>query len=378
MSAELRAAAAAIKPVPLQEYLRSRGWTLEEDRSAALGVVSYARDGVLVDVPQRQDFADYARRVAELLALLAEVEGRSALALVDELTQPAGDVLGVRVDSEQARSGTLPLVESLRLREGTKNLLLASAHSAIAPQAYFPRMSRTEAASLLASVREGQSQRGSFVARFIVPVEPAVGELPFGDDPFGRRVVKLLMRALEGVQRVRSLGAYDELLTMERQGVSGNLLAALAAMRGVIGAGALELSVSWARNREAPEQLPARVVFPAEALEGLDAVADQMKSRAQTKAFAVEGYVTRLDRPAGQTDGPGDVVLVPSDDDELRRVSVHLGAASYTEAIRAHQNGELVRVVGTLEKQGRRWVLSDATGFEIVPSSVDDEREASE
>src|SRR5690606_18521140 len=105
----------------------------------------YARDGLSVDVPQRTDYADYPRRVAELLGLLADVEHKSPLVLADELIQPAGDVLGVRVDSEVARSGTLPLLDSIRLREGTKSLLLASAHSAITPQAYFPRMSRADA-----------------------------------------------------------------------------------------------------------------------------------------------------------------------------------------------------------------------------------------
>jgi hypothetical protein len=378
VSAELRDAARAIKPVPLQEYLRSRGWRLDKDLSEESGVVLYAHDGLVVDVPQRTEFADYARRVAEVLSLVADVEQRSPLALVEELIQPAGDVLGVRVDSEIARSGTLPLLDSIRVREGTKNLILASAHSAITPQAYFPRMSRGDAATLLASVREGQNQRGSFVARFIVPVEPAVGEqVPMDDesfDPFGRQVVKLLMRALDGVHRVRSLGAYDDLLSMEGQGVSGNLLAALAAMRTAIGAGSLELSMSWARNRKPPENVPSRVEFPAEALHGLDAVAEKMRGRAQTKGFELEGYVTTLKRPAAEVDTAGDVDIVPSGDDarELSKVSVHLASEPYKEAIAAHRNGELVRVVGTLSKKGRRWILTDASGFERAPAGPDE------
>lgn len=376
MSTDLREVARAIKPVPLQEYLRSRGWTVEEDLSEKIGVVVYARDGLSVDVPQRTDYADYPRRVAELLGLLADVEHKSPLVLADELIQPAGDVLGVRVDSEVARSGTLPLLDSIRLREGTKSLLLASAHSAITPQAYFPRMSRADAAALLASVREGQNQRGSFIARFIVPVEPAVGQQNLlEEDPFGRRVMRLLMRALDGVHRVRSLGAYDELLSMEKEGVSGNLLAALSAMRGAIGAGSLEVSVSWARNRKPPEKLAAKVHFPAEALDGLDAVVEQMRSRAQTKGFRLGGYVTKLSRPPGEADAPGDIVLVPSGPDaaELRQVSVHLDAEDYKEAIVAHQSGCPVQVVGTLQKQGRRWVLGDASGFERLPAADDDD-----
>ena len=383
MKDELLQAAWSIKPVPLQEYLRSRGWRTEPGKLPT-GVAPYVNDehpGIVLDVLSDTSFADYGKRVAETLALLADIEDKSPLALAEEINQPAGDVLDVRVDSEKTRSFTLPLVDSIRLREGAKNLLLAAAHSAISPQGYFPRMSRAEATQLLASVREGQNRGGSFIARFIVPVEPAIGVQSSlsEEEPFSRRVMTLLMKALEKVHRVRSLGAYDELLSMEGEGVSGNLLAALALMRGSIDGGAVELSVSWARNRKQPERSVSHVRFSAEALEGLDAVADKMRDLTQTKAFQLEGWVARLARePASGPDAPGDIVLVPSGDDarELRRVYVHLDGEAYTEAIRAHQNESLVQVVGTLRKEGRRWVLSDASGFAIVgpPGAMPEER----
>lgn len=373
MKDELLQAAWSIKPVPLQEYLRSRGWrTVPGDFQT--GVAPYVNDehpGIVLDILNDTSFADYGKRVVETLSLLADIEEKSPLALAEEINQPAGDVLDVRVDSEKTRSFTLPLVDSLRLREGAKNLLLAAAHSAISPQGYFPRMSRAEATQLLASVREGQNRGGSFIARFIVPVEPSIGAQPplFEEEPFSRRVVKLLMQALDNVHRVRSLGAYDELLSMEGEGVSGNLLAALSLMRGSIDGGSVELSVSWARNRRQPEHSVSRVRFSAETLDGLDVVADRMRDLTQTKAFQLEGWVARLARePASGPDAPGDIVLVPSGDDtkELRRVYVHLDGEAYAEAIRAHQNENLVQVVGTLRKEGRRWVLSDAAGFEVV------------
>jgi hypothetical protein len=114
------------------------------------------------------------------------------------------------------------------------------------------------------------------------------------------------------------------------------------------------------------------VQFPAEALDGLDAVAEKMKGLAQTKGFDVVGYVTRLDRPA-DVDAEGDVVLVPIGDDtgDVRRISVHLSAEDYNEAIAAHQTGVPVHVVGTLRKSGRRWFLSHASGFERIPDESD-------
>ena len=373
MNIDLSRSVAAVKPGVFQEFLRSRGWTLKEDRSNQYGIAVYEREGVVLDVPLHQDYADYARRMVEVLIPLAEIEQVSPLALLDDLARPAGDVLAVCVQSELAAAGTIPLIDSLRFREGTKNLLLAAAHSTIHPSPYFPRMSRSEAIELLAAVHEGQSLRGSFVARFIVPVEPVVGTQPL-EDPFGRRVTKRLMCALESVRRVRALGAYDDLLSMHTDGVSGNLLAALALMRPPGGAGTLELSMAWARNRNVPVGIASSVRLPDEALVGLESVAEAMRSKVQARGFEVSGYVSKLERRPGEADAPGDVVIVPISGDaaDMKSVFVHLDAESYNEAIWAHESGSLVRVVGTLGKDGRRWTLNQASGFEIVPGEESD------
>jgi hypothetical protein len=143
-------------------------------------------------------------------------------------TVGAGHVSRPKVDIQ------LPLLDALRVREATRNMLLAAAHSTLSPQAFFPRMSRSDATQLLATVQEGQTQRGCFVSRFIVPVEPAVAQSAlFGEpeEPYGRHVVRLLMHALEHVRQVRARGELDPLISSEKEGVSGNLLAALATVR---------------------------------------------------------------------------------------------------------------------------------------------------
>jgi hypothetical protein len=91
----------SISPVSLQESLRSRGWELKEDLSEQWFVL-YERGGVMVDVPLNPDFADYARRVGEVVAVVAHVENVTVRALVDALTQPVGDAH--RNDSEIPRT----------------------------------------------------------------------------------------------------------------------------------------------------------------------------------------------------------------------------------------------------------------------------------
>jgi hypothetical protein len=373
MNPQQRALCQAIRPVSLQEYLRSRGWLLKDDLSAR-GVVVYERDGVVVDVPLKPEYADYPRRVAEVLDPVAQLEGTSVATLVDDLLQPVGDVLAVRVCSDVTAAGTLPLEDAIRIRQGTKALLLAAAHSAVSAQAFFPRMSRTNAVALVSSVQEGQSHHGSVIARFIVPVEPAVGQMSYLEDPYGRKVMRLLLQALEAVRRVRSLGDYDPLLAMAKEGVRANLLSALASMAPPGKSGAVELSVDWARNRARPGGALSSVRFVSEALAGLDAVAEAMKGQTTTAGFEVEGYVTRLARAPGEANAPGEIIVVPTAGDsvDFARVSAELDAASYEKAILAHKNGDAVRVVGTLAKIGRRWMLREASGFAAITAGAVD------
>ena len=77
-----------IAPSVLQEYLRNRGWSLAEDLSAE-GLVIYRSGDELVEVPLRQDFADYARRIAEVVEPVAVLQKMRPHALVEQLLEPA-------------------------------------------------------------------------------------------------------------------------------------------------------------------------------------------------------------------------------------------------------------------------------------------------
>lgn len=371
MNVDLREVLRAISPVALQARLRNRGWELNEVQSTKARAV-YERDGQALDVPLHTEYGDYVRRLEEVVGPLARLENVPLMTLIDELTQPEGDVLALRMHSDSTAKGTVPLEGAIRMREAAKTLILASAHSAMRPQAWFSRMARTEPVALLAAVQEAQTQRGSFTARFIVPVEPEIGQQTF-DEPLGRRAMTVLVRALDAVHRVRSLGAYDELLTMEKQGVSGNLLSALSSLSPPGGAGMLEVSVAWSQNRRPPEGVVSSVRFSGESLVGLNAVAEAMRGQAKARDFEVVGYVTRLARHERDT-GPGEVVIVPTEGEArevARTVVVELDAAAYEAAIEAHRVGATVQVSGTLQRVGRRWQLSDASDFQVLEVDTD-------
>lgn len=165
-----------LRPDDVQRYLRGRGWRPIDDPRATVAAYASARGDEVV-VPLDRTLGDYARRLGELVDTVSRSEGRAPGEVLEELSLPPGDALSFRVRSDLVSSGTIPVLDSLRLREGQKNLLLAAAHSALVPQRYFPRLGRAEPTELLAQCREGQTARGSYVTTLLVPVAPAVGEL---------------------------------------------------------------------------------------------------------------------------------------------------------------------------------------------------------
>src|SRR5205807_5516419 len=101
-----------------------------------------------------------------------------------------------------------------------RKALLAASCSAVQPQTFHPRLSRTEAEQLLQACRLGQTERGSFTAVIACPIDavgpqallpklmplfegqtgPVAGagaEPPLvSPEPFTRRTTSLLMRSV--------------------------------------------------------------------------------------------------------------------------------------------------------------------------------------
>lgn len=357
---------AELRPDEVQAYLRSRGWSpMADPRDSA--VVYASADGDEVVVPVVRALGDYARRFGELVETLAAVEKRPIQEVLEDLSLPSGDLLAFRVRSDLVISGTIPLLDAISIREAQKNLVLAAAHSVVEPRRYFPRMGRAEPMALLAACREAQTSRGSYITNLVVPVEPAIGRLPL-EDPYGRRVTRLLMQTLSAVQQrlVRADG--EGLLREPPRGLSYNFLAALAEMRPAGEQSSLDVSVRWSRGRAEPDA-PARASFNAAQFETMRAVAVALREEAPATC-EIEGYVARLSRQGDQPLAEGEVVVLTLLGEHAAEARVHLvlSAEDYrNRAMPAHAEGRRVRVSGVLKRDGRLWILAAPTGFEVLP-----------
>src|SRR5262249_28672218 len=125
-------------------------------------------------LPLRRELGEYIPRMADAVVALAVVERRSPLEVLNDLSGPPSDVLRLRVSAPDATLGNLPLDQGLQLLRGGCDMLLSAACSAIRPQAFHREMSLKQPNDFIKSCRLGQTERGSFVAKIITPVPPAL------------------------------------------------------------------------------------------------------------------------------------------------------------------------------------------------------------
>jgi hypothetical protein len=386
MSARNLPGVGAIRPGDLSAYLLGAGWTRVGDDP--WGAAIFTRTVAVPPDPEDKDLppweevrvrvlsdtslSDYDQRMGEVVDRLAQVEGRPALLVLNDLLLPPADIARFRVHGEGMASGAVSLLAGVRLRQAIGQLVLAAAHSALQPRSHHPRLSLGPAMELLHRCVEGPYERSSFVASVVVPVPPAIGS-ELDEDPYPRRVTRVLMEGLQAAAQAVEQGNPGSLLDLSARGVSANFLEALSELAPPSDRAVVEATVSWSRTRPTPATTPARVQLRAESFSAFAEAARVLRARRVVPGTELVGFVVSVSRPDNDLTQPGTVMLACDLDgvEGPTKVRMTLPSSSYQQAVEAHARAGRVRATGTLYKSGRSWSLQDVSAFEALPSTDD-------
>lgn len=164
------AALRKISPSQITAYLRARGAKQVGtflDRAAiwALGEEEFL-------VPVAAEFADYAYRVADILAALERVEEHSQLEILDELHEVGFDVVGIGRFPKDETSEALGIMRAVDFLAHARDLLMAAACAASTRKACSPAERSQDAERFMQSVRLDKMEGYGFVVRLLAPVAP--------------------------------------------------------------------------------------------------------------------------------------------------------------------------------------------------------------
>ena len=364
----------SISPAQLMAYLRSKGARRIDEVSGKAVVWSYGDEELLVPLATR--FADYAARMADILAALEREEERSQLQILTDLQNSGFDVVRVRNVSEDTRTGTLNFMRSVDFVAQTRDLLLAAACSAATHKTSYPGRKPQDAERFMDSVRFGQTVQGSFVLQILSPVAPELrkqGSLldQTEDLPYERRVIPTLQSGLEAlntaVQQASNDTSLDHFQQAAPQGLTTNLCDALTGLYDSLKPQYIEFSISYSVNRQQTHPL-ARISVDAGYIPLIREASARIKDTEPEPEQIVRGLVTGL-----ESDNPREAGVIKIKDvmaSRPRLLLVALSGEDYTRALAAHAARKLVELTGTVTRSGRTLRLVVDSPLTIVEDNA--------
>jgi len=364
-----------VTPRAVRVYAEGLGWQRVEGVNGKIAVYKNPDSPLRqLIVPLDEQFDDYGVRTAEAIQRLAEFEKRPAKEILNHLLLPPADLLFLREVSSDAEGGNLRLDHAARVIDGTRKVLLSTAHSVLVPQPYHPRMSRGEAEDFLSRCRLGQTGRGSFVLTVACPLGLKADLLGPNGEPFSRRVTSLLMQSLGELSQAADRMQIENLAyTSRHPGISANLCESLLLLRPTGERSYLNITVCWSRallpeSRESKREVQLR----QEVFDVAEVLAPKLRSVPEPRIDRFIGFVDELrGQPLPDIGLPsGEVRFTLFDQGEEIRAKADLDEMYYSFAGHAHLASRVVSFKGVLERLPRLNRIRDVTDFKII--EVDD------
>lgn len=362
-----------VTPRAIRNYAAALGWLQVPGINGTISVY-HRPDSELhqLVVPLDESFDDYGESVAEAIRKLAAFENRSPIEVLNHILLPPSDVFRFSEIGPGTEAGTLPFQQAVEFLEGTRTMLLATAHSTLRPQAYHPRLSRAEAQQFVRRCRLGQTERGSFTFTVACPLDFLPGTQS-GSEPFGRQVTHSLVASLAGVAKETEENRVDELADPAKYPqLSANFLEAMLLLRPSDERSSLRVSVDWSKAVAPPDGTLKRkaVQLRQECFEAAEYLAPKLRAVPEPVLETFVGFVEVLRGQAGP-DGEmaGEVVFsITLDGGELIRARADLSASNYQTAGDAHLKHEPVYFRGYLIRAPRLNRVERVTDFRRLES----------
>ena len=370
----------AITPAALVAFARGEGWS----RAEAFGQhadVYHGADRTEIILPRTDQLGDYPLVVSRLLEIFAKTIERDELATYRDLIGADRDVVRVR-SARSEDDGSIQIDAGVEIVTQARDMLLAAACAARQPQPFYRAGSNREAIDYMRRVRLGQTEHGSFVVTLLAPVPPLLQpvQLPLNqawadldEEPMERMVTRRLMIALEASRTAAESVLSGDAEAFENavaSGVSANLCEAVAGL--IEQSQGLDISVTWARTRPAPEPY-RKIVFSKSDSEILREAARTFRLRQPKENVTLFGTVHKLKRGHDEPDGL--ITLKTLLDNKPQSVTALLDSANYSIAVQAHDAKSPLIVTGDLKRVGQRWKMENATVREPPADDSGDEGE---
>ena len=358
----------------LQTYLQSNQW-FEDGKIRSVATIWHRHQVEDAEVVLPFSYVkDFRQRVRDALIAIASFEKRDVFDVVGDVKRLFSNVIAVRVIHADTEEGTIPINDGVLLISKAKDLLSAAAQAVYAKRKHFFGPAPKDARTYLDTLLLGQTEIGSYVVNVIAPtqanlvVEQAVADPTTADAvPLSQAITWNLVKGLEALakasmtyKKMGDLRAFDDAVL---SGASANLCDALLGFSGEKHNRTFEITVTAAAGPMF-ESEPRKFEFDGKLIEVLEKVSGYYKDDYVLPDRVLTGHITKLVRPRDET--AGTITLDSILGDVERKVRVTLSGDDYHLAVIAHDNGQMVRVLGNVHVKPKTAELLNPKNFGVV------------
>jgi hypothetical protein len=369
----------SISPTAVRDFAKARGWkVLDEGLRHRLFVMSNPEwEHTQLVFPIDDTAPDLSEAVWEVARKLSEFSGESIETILNGMQQTWSDVLRFAIVSGRPNDQGIPLEFAASVLDGAQQLISSATHTALKPQLHHPRLSRSEAETVLKKSEFQQTEHGSFILKIACPVDAVEnqGMLPLeGDDSsLVRRATVIIdtaiSRIVEAIEKDAVENLVEEIKRETAPLISANLCEALTQFNDRDLENSLDFAVDWASSRPRRGSRPRSPVVRLQPnyFRFVSEIADALRALSEDEEDSFVGTVEKLHGEVGE-DGrrAGEVILnlFHPETNEIVRARAILNADQYDLAIQAHRESRnLIETTGKLSSGRQPRQLSNISQF---------------
>ena len=345
----------------LAAYLLRSGWKRSASRNDRWKAFTLAEDGrepIEVLLPAESRYVDTARRIAETLRTLEQIENRPIPDVAADIVGGNSDSLLIRL-AVPGRATSIPIAEASRQVRAIRNLITYSGCSELEPKAYYEQPSQA-ALNLLIGFDFCHTFEGSFGFEIVnVLAKPQQAQDLF-EAPIQRRMVERIARGMILLEQSSVSDDPAPLIQAYETAFNARMCDALTdiALDGQV---EFDLGIDWAISLlPAEDVLSFRSgVISEKKVDILLYVSEQLKI-VVPRHDRIHGSVINLHCAANPVEGKAKRTIALRVEHPLHKtieVKITLGPDSYLLAIEAHSSGKKLAATGLLQRNGSIWSL---------------------
>ncbi len=361
-----------ISPFAFVKYLRDTGWQLFQSRRTYIKIFQYEKDSEFfqVTIPVEKNLSDYKQAMYKAVETVSEVEDKSVEQVLLYLLNPNTDILKIRLERKEIEAGNILLDDAIRIYENTKKLLAATALDILHPRKYHQGRIDESILKFLSSCRFGQTEIGSYVVSVVCPFAELDDNYNykqlsiFSDEEacansLTRQVTNRVMENISFIKKHIDNGELEQLISQDTSNmISANFYEALGGLNLDSDGTDVEFIAEWSPAVKNKSHVKKRILLTHDYYQPIETTIGKLKDRTN-RSTRIIGRIKILESSPGvQKRVTGKITVVYLDEnDKPKTVTSLLRKDDYDKAIKAHERGYHVEIIGEISG-GKRASMS--------------------